>query len=141
MWIFFRSPIFFWLFSTRTHAWYFSKLIKFVNCKAWNVKRIKLRSYHLLMPQKAFKQSPWYKFFCSEIFFRISTIEINRKYFNWSVNWLNSFFISRIVDSLKGKMKRTLSIIMVLGFGCWVWMCLICLKVIPFSLRKFDRHN
>jgi len=51
-------------------------------------------------------------------------------------NCVASILVSRIVDSLKGKMKRTLSIIMVLGFGCWVWMCLICLKVIPFSLPQ-----
>lgn len=51
-------------------------------------------------------------------------------------NCVASILVSRIVDSLKGKMKLTLSIIMVLGFGCWVWMCLICLKVIPFSLPQ-----
>ena len=52
-------------------------------------------------------------------------------------NCVASISVSRLVDSLKGKMKATLCLIMVLGFGCWLWMCLICLKVIPFSLGKF----
>ena len=31
-------------------------------------------------------------------------------------------------------MKTTLCIIMVAGCGCWIWMCLLCLRVIPFSI-------
>ena len=35
---------------------------------------------------------------------------------------------------LQGKMKRTLIIIMVSGILCWIWLCLICLRVIPFDM-------
>ena len=51
-------------------------------------------------------------------------------------NCVASILVSRIVDSLKGKMKATLCIIMVAGCGCWIWMCLLCLRVIPFSIGQ-----
>lgn len=51
-------------------------------------------------------------------------------------NCVTSILVSRIVDSLRGKMKVTLCIIMVLGFICWLWMCLLCLRVIPFSIGQ-----
>ena len=35
---------------------------------------------------------------------------------------------------LQGKMKRTLIIIMVSGILCWIWLGLICLRVIPFDM-------
>ena len=52
-------------------------------------------------------------------------------------NCVTSILVARIVDKLKGKMKLTLSIIMFCGTICWIWMCLICLQKIPFSLRKY----
>ena len=33
-------------------------------------------------------------------------------------------------------MKATLCIIMVAGCACWIWMCLLCLRVIPFSIGQ-----
>ena len=52
---------------------------------------------------------------------------------------MTSILVARIVDKLKGKMKLTLSIIMVAATICWIWMSLICLRVIPFSLREYSR--
>ncbi len=56
----------------------------------------------------------------------------------WSIigNCVTSILVSRIVDHLKGKMKITLIIIMVSGITCWIWLGLLCLRVIPFTLRK-----
>lgn len=54
--------------------------------------------------------------------------------FSIVANCVASILVSRIVDSLKGKMKATLCIIMVAGTSCWIWLSLICLRVIPFSL-------
>jgi len=51
-------------------------------------------------------------------------------------NCVTSILVARIVDKLKGKMKLTLSIIMFFGTICWIWMCLICLQKIPFSLPQ-----
>ncbi len=51
-------------------------------------------------------------------------------------NCVTSILVSRIVDRLRGRMKATLCIIMVCGFGCWLWMCLLCLRVIPFSIGQ-----
>ena len=56
-------------------------------------------------------------------------------------NCVTSILVARIVDRLKGKMKITLSIIMVSATICWIWMCLICLRIIPFSLRKSTMFN
>ena len=53
-------------------------------------------------------------------------------------NCVTSITVARIVDKLKGKMKIILSIIMVSATACWIWMCLICLRIIPFSLRKCE---
>ena len=53
-------------------------------------------------------------------------------------NCISSILVSRIVDSLKGKMKMTLCIIMVLGWACWIWMCLLCLRIIPFSIGNIQ---
>ena len=53
-------------------------------------------------------------------------------------NCVTSITVARIVDKLKGKMKIILSIIMVSATACWIWMCLICLGIIPFSLRKCE---
>jgi hypothetical protein len=51
-------------------------------------------------------------------------------------NSVATILVSKIVDSLKGKMKRTLLILMTAAVICWFWLGLICLRVIPFSLRK-----
>ena len=53
-------------------------------------------------------------------------------------NCVTSITVARIVDKLKGKMKIILSVIMVSATACWIWMCLICLRIIPFSLRKCE---
>ena len=52
-------------------------------------------------------------------------------------NCVASILVSRIVDNLKGKMKTTLVIIMILACTCWIWMCLLCLRIIPFSIGKY----
>lgn len=51
-------------------------------------------------------------------------------------NTVASILVSRFVDSLGGKMKITLCVIMIFAFGCWSWMCLLVLRVIPFSLAQ-----
>lgn len=51
-------------------------------------------------------------------------------------NCVTSILVSRIVDRLRGKMKLTLCIIMVLAFSCWLWMSLLCLEFIPFSIGQ-----
>lgn len=56
----------------------------------------------------------------------------------WSIvgNCVTSILVSRIVDSLKGKMKLTLFIIMTCGVACWIWLGLLCLGIIPFTLAQ-----
>ncbi len=56
----------------------------------------------------------------------------------WAIvgNSVAAILVSRVVDSLRGKMKATLVILMVAGTTCWIWLGLICLEVIPFSLCK-----
>lgn len=56
----------------------------------------------------------------------------------WSIfgNTIGTLLVSRIMDNIKGKMKLTLIILMVAAAVCWVWMGLICLRVIPFSLSN-----
>jgi len=51
-------------------------------------------------------------------------------------NSVTTITVSAIVDRLKGRMKRALMVIMTLGILCWIWMCLLCLRVIPFSLPQ-----
>jgi len=51
-------------------------------------------------------------------------------------NSVTTIMVSAIVDRLRGKMKRALMVIMSLGICCWIWMCLLCLRVIPFSLPQ-----
>lgn len=47
-----------------------------------------------------------------------------------------TILVSRIVDSLRGKMKLAILILMVSGILCWIWLGLLCLRVIPFSVSK-----
>ncbi len=56
----------------------------------------------------------------------------------WAIvgNSVAAILVSRFVDSLRGKMKRTLLVLMVSATACWIWLGLLCLRVIPFSLRK-----
>ena len=51
-------------------------------------------------------------------------------------NSIAIIFVSAFVDKFKGKMKRTLICIMVCGILCWIWLGLICLQIIPFSLTS-----
>jgi len=51
-------------------------------------------------------------------------------------NSVTTILVSAIVDRLRGKMKRALVVIMTLGVLCWIWMCLLCLRIIPFSLAQ-----
>jgi len=51
-------------------------------------------------------------------------------------NSVCTILVSAIVDRLKGRMKRALMVVMTLGILCWIWMCLLCLGVIPFSLPQ-----
>ena len=51
-------------------------------------------------------------------------------------NGIATFVVSRIVDRMKGKMKQILLTIMLAAVACWIWLGLICLKAIPFSLGK-----
>ena len=46
--------------------------------------------------------------------------------------------VSRCVDYLRGKMKLILLTLSAVAFFCWVWLGLICLRVIPFSLGKCE---
>eukprot|EP00095_Tigriopus_kingsejongensis_P004501 maker-scaffold427_size174323-snap-gene-0.36 protein:Tk04501 transcript:maker-scaffold427_size174323-snap-gene-0.36-mRNA-1 annotation:"hypothetical protein DAPPUDRAFT_102163" len=54
----------------------------------------------------------------------------------WAIigNSVAAILVSRIVDSIRGRMKLTLLILMSMGILCWIWLGLICLGVIPFSL-------
>ena len=49
-------------------------------------------------------------------------------------NGIATFVVSRVVDRIRGGMKRILLFIMVAAVACWVWLGLICLGAIPFSL-------
>ena len=49
-------------------------------------------------------------------------------------NTIGGILTSMVVDRMKGKMKKILLVLMVLGTACWFWLGLICLGVIPFSL-------
>lgn len=49
-------------------------------------------------------------------------------------NCVATCVVSRFVDLVKGRMKVVLAVLMSGAVACWVWMSLICLKVIPFSL-------
>ena len=51
-------------------------------------------------------------------------------------NGVATFVVSRIVDRMKGRMKQILLTIMLAAVACWVWLGLICLRAIPFSLGK-----
>ena len=51
-------------------------------------------------------------------------------------NSMSIILVSTFVDKLKGRMKRTLVCIMVCGILCWVWLGLICLRIIPFNLTS-----
>ena len=44
--------------------------------------------------------------------------------------------VSTFVDKLRGRMKRTLIVIMTCGILCWIWLGLICLQILPFSLES-----
>ncbi len=56
----------------------------------------------------------------------------------WAIlgNSVCAILVSRVVDSLRGKMKVTLLLLMVTAIACWIWLGLLCLRVVPFSLRK-----
>ncbi len=56
----------------------------------------------------------------------------------WAIvaNSVGAILVSRVVDSLRGKMKVTLLVLMVAAAACWIWLGLICLRVIHFSLRE-----
>jgi len=56
----------------------------------------------------------------------------------WAIvgNSVAAILVSRFVDSIRGKMKKTLLVLMSLGILCWIWLGLLCLRVIPFSIRK-----
>ena len=51
-------------------------------------------------------------------------------------NSVSIILVSAFVDKLKGRMKRTLIFIMVCGIICWIWLGLICLEIIPFSMTS-----
>ncbi len=51
-------------------------------------------------------------------------------------NSVATILVSKVVDHLKGRMKLTLLVIMTVAVSCWIWLGLICLRAIPFSLRK-----
>ena len=57
----------------------------------------------------------------------------------WAIigNSVATILVSRIVDSLRGKMKLAILILMVSGILCWIWLGLLCLRVIPFSVSKY----
>lgn len=52
-------------------------------------------------------------------------------------NTVGGILVSRVVDRMKGKMKKILLVLMSSGIVCWIWLGLICLQVIPFSLCKY----
>jgi len=51
-------------------------------------------------------------------------------------NSVTTILVSAIVDRLRGRMKLVLTVLMSGAISCWVWMCLLCLRVIPFSLPQ-----
>jgi len=51
-------------------------------------------------------------------------------------NSVTTILVSAIVDRLRGRMKLVLTILMSCAISCWIWMCLLCLRVIPFSLPQ-----
>ena len=56
----------------------------------------------------------------------------------WSIinNGFSALLVSYIVDHLKGKMKMALIVLMSGAIVCWIWLGLICLRVITFSLPQ-----
>lgn len=61
----------------------------------------------------------------------------------WAIvgNSVSAILVSRMVDSIRGRMKLTLLVLMSLGIMCWIWLGLLCLGVIPFSLSKYQTQQ
>ena len=51
-------------------------------------------------------------------------------------NSVSMILVSAFVDQFKEKMKRILVYIMISGILCWVWLGMICLQILPFSLTS-----
>ena len=51
-------------------------------------------------------------------------------------NSVSMILVSAFVDQFKGKMKRILVYIMISGILCWVWLGMICLQIMQFSLAS-----
>ena len=56
----------------------------------------------------------------------------------WAIvaNCICVIAVSRFVDLMRGKMKLILLVLATLAAFCWIWLGLLCLRVIPFSLGK-----